>query len=307
MDISSAIDKIHEIAEKNSVRLERSPEAFFQNRTKPLFTTPAIDPRGNRMIFRFGFGRLIQSILKEIFIYKYAKDHELAAFPLLTASENFDEYAWLTYAYLDGPVIGNVYQYDSEADLTQVIETLCFLSKIQRQDFPDIFKSRDQQSWHNLLDEIVDKDPALLEESAKVLYELLLKLPVPASNNLVHGDLHPGNVINTQFGLKVIDWESSHFDSFGFDLSFLYVRSFSDTRRQEIIRRFQSETSEHQYGFCYSLGVNLLRDYFEWSLIRSGKNELMNINQILPSTNYESITDDLRQQIENIAQILRNM
>lgn len=308
MNIEFAKAEIARIVDENSLELEKSPEEFFATRTKPLFTSVAHDSNGDKLIFRFGFDRLIKAINKELFIYKQAEEKGWDVFPNLIAGESQENFGWLCYRYIEGKPSGNVYQYDRAVDFEQINNSLWFLAEVKSQEFAeDLFMRRDQASWQRLLNEIIQKKPAALQGQVNELYQLLMSLPAPESSNFVHGDLHPGNIINTSAGIKIIDWETSHFDCFGFDLSFLYIRCFDSVRRNQMVQKLAEMGNAERYGFYYSLGVNLLRDYFEWQLIEDGKNELMDSGQLINGATIAEIGSDLMGEIGKTLELLRSL
>lgn len=298
MNTKEVVDKINGLANEQQLTLLTDAQSYFKARTKPLFTSIVENKNGSKAVFRFAYSELLRSIDREISIYKKSEEAGFDFMPRLLSWDKKDEYAWLIYDFFEGDPSGNVYQFDGATDFTKIHDAVSQLQTLVTSlSDPGLFHGRSHNSWKNLLDMIVRKVPNLVaEKNIYAAINKLKELSVPKTDVFVHGDLHPKNIITNGERLCIIDWEEAHFDSLGFDLSFLYIRSYNKEYRNQLMERVFSYDSD-RVDFYYVLLLNLLRDYFEWHLIIKGENELMDISEIIGSMAPQEILEDLREQI----------
>ncbi len=310
LDKTQAIEKINNICKFNNYSLDEDVELFFRKRTKKLFTSALVEFGTKVSIFRFAFGALIKSVQREVFLYKNRPDPIKNILPELITCEIDENYAWLVYKYITGEPLGNVYQFKNDTDfglLLDALEKIC-KSSVENDTIEEAFDTMTEEGWIKLLNLIAGKSSALASNGKIAsIVKYLENCKKPNSKYYAHGDMHPGNIILNEGKIKIIDWESSHVSCYGFDLSFLYIRSYNDETRKRIINLVEGQKEEDAYAFYYALNVNLLRDYFEWQLIKENINELMNKRDIINNASVPDIMDDLYKQIVSNFSKLKEM
>lgn len=303
-----AIRIIRMIAKHLGMRLKTSPESFYKTRTKQLFTSVADTKKHGKIVFRFSYGKLLKSVQKEVQLYRLAEESGLKVMPEIIESKIGSEYNWMIYKYCDGLLCGNVYQFFKGQNYEKLLELIEGVNNLKLPKIDkELFISRKVESWHRLINTIVIKKPELKNDTlVSKIINLILKYPCPISDRFVHGDLHPGNIVRSNDLIKIIDWESAHFDCYGFDLSFLYIRSYDDEFRKYIIKHIKETSPDRLKDFYYALGVNLIRDYFEWHLIAEDKNELMNKKEIINNASIQEVLADLYSEIKFVYDELKD-
>lgn len=281
---------------------DRKVGEFYRDRTKPLYTSPATDKGGRRTVFRIGLNEDFSKIIdKEICLYQNSEDIKLNCLPVLTDHGIFEDCRWLTYQYIEGAIAGNVYQYKLDIDFDLILDFLADLYKIDLKNEAKLFlKPNGEQYWNWLLEESfrtqnpVSEDEKMLQLRRK-LRASILKIK---TSTLVHGDFHAQNIFFQKDQIKIIDWETSHFNSLAVDYSFLYIRAYDQKIRQRIWQSLLQFDSTIEQEARVVFLIRLLRELREWYMIKDGKNELLDKKDLFPGTDIQYIIKDLKTQIE---------
>ncbi|MEI6144586.1 MAG: phosphotransferase [Candidatus Berkelbacteria bacterium] len=300
--MSDLAKKVLAVSEKLKIKLDKDPVDFYSRRTKPLFTSPGTNSKGERIVFRVALSEVFNKhISREIEIYKTAAELKLDHFPKLNENGKEGIHYWLTYNYIAGEPSGNTYLFGSKTDYSKIfvfLENMNHLGKILHKDTFSVF-SKDK--YLNLVDSIADKDMKLRELYRSQIDTIKNGVKDWNYDSFVHGDFHPQNIFASAKTMVVIDWELSHFNLKPFDYSFLWIRSQNQEVRDEVMK-ILSNVPKSQIYFVFS--VNILRDLFEWHQIMNGKNSLMQLDSA--SVDAKKVVDDLAKNLNFFVDRLKN-
>jgi len=296
------LNEINKLANHLGLTLKTTSEEFFKSRTKLLFTSKAMFKDGEEVIFRFALTeKFNRSIEREVLLYQTAKDKRLDFLPDLLDSGHILGFKWLIYKYINWQPSGDTYRFaiNRISDYDLILRNLGNFSAFNSLLGCQIIKKCNNKTWPDLVNKIIQKDKDLLSDPIinKAIVKVKKKKFFPTKLYYVHGDFHPKNIFISGNRVKIIDWESSHFNSFAFDCSFVWIRSYNEQVRKRIwqylVHHYSANINEINYVFL----VNLLRDHFEWNQAIKKKNELLFVNKI-DNKIVRDIMDDLYQKIK---------
>jgi len=295
-------DQVDSLRSGLLLEFEIKPPNFFAHRAKLLFTTPARMKNGKKVIFRLAFDKEFnRSIDREVLLYQTAEKKHLDFFPNLIDFGQLLGLKWLMYDYIDWQPSGDTYRFNISENINfdLILQPLKKLNLLNFLAGSKLIKKCGRKTWPDLIERIVEKDKNLLSDPLirAAVAKVRKKKFYPSQLFYVHGDYHPKNIFLKDKKIKIIDWESSHFDSFAFDYSFVWIRSYNEKIREKIwqylSRQYPAKINEINYVFL----VNLLRDYFEWHEAMKKKNELLILDKINKSI-IKNTVHDLYSKIE---------
>ncbi len=287
---------INSIVYKIGISLDKDPVDFYKQRTKLLFTSPARDKRGERVVFSIGLSEAyIKNISREIGIYQRAKELHLNFFPELLRFGETKDAKWLIYKFIVGNPLGNTYFFDPKTNFFNIIAFLESMQKLGNMLPKRIFRHSSKESYQKFIEIIVKKDQNLADKLENKIKKIANAIGDWQYDQFVHGDFHPQNILLTNDKIKVIDWEFAHYNLEPFDYSFVWIRCYDQRIRREIMSIIQGKkVDENQINFVFA--INILRDYFELNQIIAGRNEFLN-KQDINSAEIEAKILDLEQNL----------
>lgn len=304
MDTKKIISKLANISDKLGLKYEISPTDYFARKHKGAFITPATDKNNKKVIFRISFSDYYnRAFARETSIYKEIKKLNLQYFPEIVNAGVLGGYNWLCYEYINGEPAGNTYQFKNTVDFNSVLDFMVEIEKLGQKLDRNLFRKFIKDDWLKLINEITNKSKDLASSEWVRISKIIDSIPEKFDLAFVHGDFHPQNILITSSGVKVIDWEASHFNLKPYDYSYIWIRCYNDQIREKIISILDnSGTDVKTINFVFA--VNLLRDYFEWHLIQKDKNEFVRKSEIINSASTEEIMDDLRKNFYHFVEKL---
>lgn len=291
-------EKVLAVSKSLKIRLDRNPCNFYHNRTKPLFTSPGIDSEEKKIVFRVGLSELDNlSITREVEIYQKSLQLKLNYFPELIDFGEFDGNKWLTYKYINGNTAGNTYFFEPGVEYDQIFDFLAGMKNLGEFLPKNLFRVSTKKKYQGEISTIIKKNHLLAQKLEKQIEKINNGAKDWNQNFLTHGDLHPQNIFINDQGIKVIDWESVHYNLMPFDYSFVWIRCYNQKVRDRIMSiLFHEKVDEKQIYFVFS--VNLLRDLFEWYQIKTGKNDFVKISGDINESLIKNTIDNLQKNLE---------
>jgi len=291
-------EKVLEVSGSLGIKLDRDPYDFFQKRTKLLFTSPATNKVGQKVVFRISFSSLFnESIKREAEIYVKSLKLKLNFFPDLINSGDSDGNKWLIYKYIDGNTAGNTYFFQPDTDYRLIIDFLAGMQQLGSHLPKELFRVSSKEKYLKLISVISAKNDSLTKKLVQQIGKIIASAKEWKENSFVHGDFHPQNIFINDQGIKIIDWESAHYNLTPFDYSFVWIRSYNTKVRDEILDILEKNgVDDDQINFVFS--VNILRDLFEWHQIELGKNEFVKKDNNITESVIKSKIEDLEKNLE---------
>lgn len=307
---SSVIENVNDLLASLGLIPAKAIRQFLLERKKPLFTTPATDARGNKVIFRCAFREDYNKIVKhEKFLYSKATAEKIDFLPHLIKSGEFNDGFWLTYKYIIGKIAGNVYQFRDGINYAPILQFLKDLpvaveTQLKAENFPDISDQR--FNWHWILQKSFDEQYSLNDdkEMLEIKYRLSSKISTIKTSSLSHGDLHPQNIFFTKDKITVIDWETAHINSCANDYSFIYIRSHNPKARKEIWQQLVSLHPGIEQEAALVFTIRLMRELVEWMQIQDSQNELLMPKDIINRAKAKDIMVDLKREIHSFSRMI---
>lgn len=295
------IRSFEKIVSINNIKPKLKVEYFLDVRKKNLYTSTA-SIGSKTVIFRVALSKEYnKSIQKEVKIYQRAASVEAEFMPKLIKFGNEGGHYWLMYEYIDGKLAGNVYQFNSSISSSIISKYFDDVKNFQKNMPKDVFKNHfEREGWISLTKLIASKNIELSSDKdvSSAIDKIMKAKDIPNSTDIVHGDLHPKNIIITGEGIRIIDWESSHYNSPFFDYSFTWIRSYRKATRKRIMKNFKNNYPNRLNEIPFVMTVNLLRDYFELDLVSRGDNILLDAKDLINDTTIRSLRNDLIKNIQ---------
>jgi len=305
--LNRKIQRIVEQIQKNEgIIPDISLEEFILNKNKCLYTTIAKNNEGKKILFRCSLNDFFYNqVNKEINIYNIAKENKINYFPKLLKYGEYKGIKWLTYRFIYGQMVGNVYQFNKNFNYDLIIDFLHKKKKIPNKKISSVLQLMDKARYNKLFDCIIKEKEYLLDkllsEARDKVINYINKIKYLC---LTHGDLQPRNIISKSNNIRIIDWEDCYLTSAAYDYSFIWARCYNKVVRKrlwkDLITNYPGIDQEAVIIFVF----NLFRDYFEWHSVKENKSILLKPSEVINGAKINDIILDLYDQIKFFSKVI---
>lgn len=225
-----------------------------------------------------------KSFLKEQEFYKHSA--QLLGFvPNYISSGKFEDLNWLIYEFVPGETLGLAHTTGTAVTAEQVTRLIEILGELSGTEIPaktqlDVkngaYFTEHLQEFFKVHSKALS--PIVSSEQRQKLDSLNNKFSAILDRQphcLVHGDLHPGNVIlgSDKTSVTIIDWEQVHLGTPVLDIAKLWNRAWQSPWRNQFLAAARQHTPAHSFDdqFRYLTLHLLLDELVFWSWLAKNK------------------------------------